>query len=337
MVSSAKPAHKVSIASPAERSRIKHALQGMPEITWTEKAEQNCQYRLDGQPAAGGWLRAKQFTNGTLYLEASSDDLLAAMCQAASIHAPSLVSTQSRLPLNGQSRSTTQAPVEAGAPRGKLAIEGTYIGTDESGKGDYFGPLVIAGVLVTETTIPKLAELGVMDSKKLTDKIIANLASEIVAVVGQSAVSVVEIGPQKYNELYNKFKSGGRNLNHLLAWGHARVIENLLSAHPDCHQAVADQFGSEHYILSMLQEKGQQIKLYQTPKAEANIGVAAASIIARHRFVQKLSQLATQFATPLPPGANPQVKTAARAVIARHGRDALAQVAKLHFKTTQEL
>ncbi|MCD7879450.1 MAG: DUF3378 domain-containing protein, partial [Candidatus Gastranaerophilales bacterium] len=95
-----------------------------------------------------------------------------------------------------------------------------YIGTDESGKGDFFGALVIAGVQVNETNSQKFINAGIKDSKKLDDKKILQLANLIKA---NSVHSVVVITPQKYNELYYKFN----NLNKLLAWGHARAIENI--------------------------------------------------------------------------------------------------------------
>jgi len=317
-------ARKTSIRSTVERQRIRQGLMSLDSVAWTEKPEQYCEYRLDGA-LASGWLRAKQFTNGTLYLEASAENLLNLM--------------ESAIGLAPESPASTQTKLAAAVPRpsGKLELTGAYIGTDESGKGDYFGPLVIAGVMVTEKTIPILAEMGVMDSKKLTPKAIQDLATDIARIVGADAYSVVEIGPAKYNQLYDSFKQRRRNLNHLLAWGHARVIENLLGTNPECTQAVADQFGSEHYIRSQLQEKGQGITLHQTPRAEANTGVAAASILARNRFVQKLEKLSQQFGLTLPPGASAQVKAQARKFVTTHGRERLGEVAKLHFKTTQDL
>lgn len=341
MTTSTKFTHKLTLKQPGERNRFKQGLFSLAGVTWEEKAEQYCEYRLDGKLSdKASWLRAKQFTNGTLYLEAASEELLLAMANLVSGGGASVGTIQTQIvavsPTAGASKSSGSKSGGA-KPSGLLDITGTYIGTDESGKGDYFGPLVIAGVLVTDETVPKLAALGVMDSKKLTPKDITELARQIMEVVGEEAVAVVEMGPKKYNELYDKFKSSGKNLNHLLAWGHARVIENLLGGHPDCLQAVADQFGSEHYIKSQLQEKGKQIKLYQTPRAEANIGVAAASIVARHKFVSKMNRLSNEFGVMLPFGASPQVKVAARKFIQAHGRENLEQVAKLHFKTTQEL
>jgi ribonuclease HIII len=126
-------------------------------------------------------------------------------------------------------------------------------------------------------------------------------------------------------------------LNHLLAWGHAVSLQTLLERFPECRQAIADKFGDERYILNQLKGKAKEIDLRQTPRAEANVGVAAASIVARWRFTKKIKTLSSQFGLNLPLGAGPQVKVAARKLIAEQGRDALAQVAKLHFKTTTEL
>lgn len=320
------PSAKYSLKQAVERQRFKAALRTLPDTDWTEKTEQYCDYRLDGK-APGGWLRAKQFTNGTLYLEASSEDLLNHMAAL----------------LGGAPPVSQPLPVKPASPEkpvkssGLLDVQGCYIGTDESGKGDYFGPLVVAGVMVTDETVAALQGLGVTDSKKLNDKRIGEMYREIIGIIGEKSFNTVEIGPAKYNELYQRFKSGGKNLNHLLAWGHATVLENLLTRFPACNQAIADQFGNERYILSQLKEKGKGITLHQTPRAEANTGVAAASIIARYRFTSRIRQLSERFGVDLPFGAGPQVKVQAKRLIAQHGKAILSEVAKLHFKTTEEL
>ncbi len=322
------PSTKKKITSPSAKSKFKQEALSLGGIGWEEKSEQYCDYRLDGSVSVpeSGWVRIKQYTNGTLFLEASSDALLG------------LISGEPVQPsLDGMASSTPAKPSKSGKPSGDLNMTGTYIGTDESGKGDYFGPLVIAGVLVTDQTAPVLRELGVDDSKALTPKKIDALYQAIIDTVGTEAISVVEIGPFKYNQLYKKFKQRGQNLNHLLAWGHATCIENLLERHPDCKQAVADQFGNERYILSQMKDKGKQIDLKQTPRAEANIAVAAASVVARWRFVEKIRTLSNKVGVELPLGASAKVKSQARLLVSDRGADALAEVAKLHFKTTDEL
>lgn len=201
------------------------------------------------------------------------------------------------------------------------------IGIDESGKGDYFGPLVIAAVYVTPEVEPDLRLMEVRDSKRISDGRVLEMAPDIRQVCRHS---VVAIGPQRYNELYEKI----RNLNRLLAWGHARALENLLDQ-VDCDLAIADQFGDERLILNALLEKGKKIRLVQRTKAEADLAVAAASILARAEFLIRLKRLSEEVGTALPKGASPTVELGARMVIKKHGKDYLKTVAKLHFRTTQ--
>ena len=204
------------------------------------------------------------------------------------------------------------------------------IGMDESGKGDYFGPLVIGAVYVDAQTETRLVELGVRDSKLLSDVRILALAAEIRAIC---PYSVVAIGPKHYNEVYEKIQ----NLNSLLAWGHARALENVLEK-VSCNLAIADQFGNEAVLQNALLKRGRQIKLEQRPRAEEDVAVAAASILARAEFVRRLEQLSKQIGKTLPKGASdPQIVTVGREIVAKGGRDALAEVAKLHFKTTEKI
>ena len=200
------------------------------------------------------------------------------------------------------------------------------IGIDESGKGDYFGPLVIAAVFVGPDTEPDLKLMQVKESKVISDGRALELARDIRQVCPHSLVA---IGPQRYNELYEKI----RNLNRLLAWGHARALENLLEQ-VECPLAIADQFGDERFVLHALQEKGKQIRLVQRPKAEADLAVAAASVLARAEFLLRLKRLSEEVGTALPKGASPQVELAGRMIVKKHGQERLAAVAKLHFKTT---
>jgi len=204
-----------------------------------------------------------------------------------------------------------------------------WIGIDESGKGDYFGPLVIAAVHVTPRIAEDLLALNVRDSKKVADSVVKTLAIDIKTLCRHS---VIAIGPERYNQLYTKI----RNLNRLLAWGHAKALETLLEQVP-CARAIADQFGDERFILAALQEKGRQIQLVQRHRGEEDIAVAAASILARDEFLHRLYRLSGEFGVPLPKGASPAVEVAARSVVRKHGEEGLAKVAKLHFKTTQRV
>jgi ribonuclease HIII len=208
-----------------------------------------------------------------------------------------------------------------------------HFGIDESGKGDFFGPLVIAGVYVDKGIARQLINIGVMDSKRIgSDNRIRALAEEIRRTPGL-IYNVVLIGPQKYNSLYEKFA----NLNDLLAWGHARVIENLLEAKPDCKRSLSDKFANENVIKRALLKQGRLIQIDQRTKAESDIAVAAASILAREKFVQWLDRANKQFGIVLPKGVSARVKTAAQALVAKHGFDALQSAAKTHFRTAAEI
>jgi ribonuclease HIII len=201
------------------------------------------------------------------------------------------------------------------------------IGLDESGKGDYFGPLVIGAVYVDEQTEDKLITLGVRDSKLLTDNRMLAMAEEIKALCPHF---VVPIEPKRYNELYPKVK----NLNRLLAWGHAWTLEKMLD-NVSSVLAIVDKFGDESYLRQALREKGRQITVVQQTHAEEDTAVAAASILARARFVQQMDQLSRLVGKTLPKGASdPSIESVGRELVAEHGKEILAQVAKLHFKTT---
>lgn len=208
-----------------------------------------------------------------------------------------------------------------------------HFGIDESGKGDYFGPLVIAGVYVDEKIASLLLKIGVCDSKLVSSSTrIRSIAAAIRKTPG-IAYQLVSIGPEKYNELYASF----RNLNNLLAWGHARVIEGLLEKVPTCPRSLSDQFAHASVLKRALAQKRLTIQLDQRTKAESDVAVAAASILARERFVNWMDETSTAAGVKLPLGASKQVVVAGKDFVKKHGADMLGKVAKLHFKTTQNV
>lgn len=204
-----------------------------------------------------------------------------------------------------------------------------YIGVDESGKGDFFGPLVIAGVCVNEDNKQLFIDMGIKDSKKINDKTIKKMSLEIQK---RSVWSIVMITPTKYNELYSKFK----NLNKLLAWGHARVIENILNKYP-CEYALSDKFADESLIKNALMKNGKNIILEQKIKAESDIAVACASVLARNAFVEKIGSLSLNYGIDFPKGASKLTIEAGREFIKKYSKEDLKNVAKIHFKTFNEL
>lgn len=201
------------------------------------------------------------------------------------------------------------------------------LGVDESGKGDFFGPLVIAGVLSDEESAAKLSGAGVRDSKKLSDGKVLELERWIVA---NYVHSVVMIGPEKYNQLYGRI----RNLNKLLAWGHSRVIENIALEH-DIDLAISDKFGRDDFIEKALMVKGRELELKQEVRAEAIAQVAAASILARAAFIKSIEKAGRLYDMTFPKGAGTPVDVAAAAFVKRYGVEGLDRVAKIHFKNYQ--
>ncbi len=199
------------------------------------------------------------------------------------------------------------------------------IGIDESGKGDFFGPLCIAGVFAEGEEVAKLKGLGVKDSKTIDDKAIIKIGNKIKAAYPHH---IVKINPEKYNELYSQF----RNLNRLLAWGHATAIEQLvLKTH--CKAVIIDQFAAEEVVLTALKRKKLEVTLTQRHRGEEDPVVAAASILARQTFLEGLEKLGEQYGIHLPKGASTAVLAAGQKLVKKYGQEVLRQTAKLHFKT----
>ncbi|MBG86682.1 MAG: ribonuclease HIII [Verrucomicrobiales bacterium] len=209
------------------------------------------------------------------------------------------------------------------------------IGVDESGKGDFFGPLTIAGVYVNESVVKAWREQDIRDSKNISsDKKIADYA-EIIQKTEGVVYDVVTIGNEAYNRLYTKMRS----VNKVLAWGHARVIENLMGRRyqmdPEPVRAISDQFASDKATVGKaLMQLGREIELIQRHKAESDLAVAAASILARHAFVTKLKDLGTRHELEFPKGASKQVEAVGREFVEQEGADELSKVAKMHFRTS---
>jgi ribonuclease HIII len=208
-----------------------------------------------------------------------------------------------------------------------------HFGIDESGKGDFFGPLVIAGVYVDREIARRFLEAGIQDSKRIGADAKIRALAEIIRTTPGAIGDTVSIGPERYNDLYEKFG----NLNSLLGWGHARVIENLLARKPDCPRALSDKFADAKVIEKALLQHGQAIKLEQRTKAESDLAVAAASILAREAFIDWLERRGKAMGIKLGRGVSAPVKEAAKKLVEAEGPDALRKVAKVHFRTAHEI
>jgi ribonuclease HIII len=204
------------------------------------------------------------------------------------------------------------------------------IGQDESGKGDFFGPLCVAGVCAAGDQVQRLITLGVRDSKTLGDKRISALAASIRA---EFPHYIIALSPPKYNELYPKFG----NLNRFLAWAHATTAENLIKQTP-VRLVIIDQFAAPQLVERALASKKVVCDVRQRVRAESDPVVAAASILARDAFVRGLAQLGSNFDVELPKGgASPGVISAGRLLLMRHGPEVFTQVAKIHFSTLKQI
>ena len=208
-----------------------------------------------------------------------------------------------------------------------------HFGVDESGKGDFFGPLVISGVYADRGIGRKLLDAGVVDSKRIGSDTRIRALADTIRKSSLGLVETVLIGPAKYNELYEKFG----NLNKLLGWGHARVIENLLAKKPACPRSLSDQFADARVISASLLKHGRKIAIEQRPRAESDIAVAAASIVAREAFINWLERKSKELGIRLERGVSPSVKDTARKIVEMNGPDALREVAKVHFRTAHEI
>jgi len=216
----------------------------------------------------------------------------------------------------------------------KPELTAPHMGIDESGKGDYFGPLVACAAYVNPQLAKKMGEIGVRDCKQLTDKAVFFIGHKLRDLLGPNRFKIVSIGPETYNRLYAKM----RNVNTMLGWAHARCIENMLETMPDCPRAVADQFGSKHVIERSLMKNGRAIELEQRHKAESDIAVAAASVLAREAFLYALQKLGKGFNFEAHKGASEQVRNSAVELVKRgNDPDILLKVAKCHFQTTDKV
>lgn len=208
-----------------------------------------------------------------------------------------------------------------------------HMGVDESGKGDFFGPIVIAAAYIDQELLTTMVKMGVKDSKAISsDDKALGMGRELRRLLG-TRYSVVKIGPAAYNRLYLKM----RNVNTLLAWAHARAIENLLEKVPNCPKAISDQFGKKELIEKSLMKNGKNIELIQMPRAESDTAVAAASIIAREQFLLSLKSMTEKYKVKIPKGASAHVREIAVELVKKNDPKILLETSKCHFRTTDQV
>ena len=308
---------RFAVADPAVRRRVEAAVRAV--ATAHAKPEQSCDYRLD---LARGPEKVvvKQYTNGTLFLQGTGSllaDIVAAV-EAATGVASSPVGTASK---------------RAADPGLTRPFDPPWVGSDEAGKGDYFGPLVAAAVWVDDRILGLLEAIGARDSKAITDASIPGLAAAI-REIGGDGVAVVTIAPARYNVIQSEMAGQGRNLNDLVAWAHAAAITQVRAARP-ASRAIVDRFADPRHLDAALRRRGgDPLEVLHAPRAEANLAVAAASIVARAGFLAWFGGAGRRWGMDLPLGASDAVVAAGKRFVAKHGVGPLPEVAKLHFRTT---
>jgi len=213
----------------------------------------------------------------------------------------------------------------AAAADAPLDLEPPVTGSDEAGKGDYFGPLVVAAVRADEAMLPRLVEWGVADSKTLTDSRALKLGAMLR---GEVEHAIRRVDPTEYNELYPSFPA----LNPMLADLHGEVIGQL--ARPG-ENVLVDQFERRGLVRERLAPL--DVRLTEVPRAERHAAVAAASILARQEFLLGLAELSEAFGVDLRKGAGAPTDDAGVRLVRDQGEQALHGAAKLHFKNTQKI
>ncbi len=205
-----------------------------------------------------------------------------------------------------------------------MPVDKRVIGVDEAGKGDFFGPLVVAGVLCRESEEKDLREAGVRDSKLIADKKLLTIDDQIRA---EFPYYVLVISPEEYNSKYKQIK----NLNKLLAESHAAVIAELVLKH-GADKVILDKFGKSELVEEALAMKNIEIELVQVEGGERHAPVAAASILARAAFVRAMDELSHKAGMQIPKGASAIVDEAGKKLVKKYGDIALLKLAKIHFK-----
>jgi|UniRef100_UPI00404AACD2 ribonuclease HIII len=209
----------------------------------------------------------------------------------------------------------------------------SHAGLDESGKGDFFGPVVAATVIADKAAIDAWREAGAQDSKKMAESKIIELDRIIRSTKG-AVVKTCLCGMPKYNELMARPRA---NLNGLLAWQHATALTQAL-AEKSVPWGLLDQFSEQPLVQRELKKKGvKDFELRMRTKAEEDPVVAAASVVARAEYVRQMHTLSKAFGDKLQKGAGPLVKDQANTIINKFGALALGNFAKLHFRTAYEV
>ncbi|ASK63018.1 ribonuclease HIII [Virgibacillus phasianinus] len=211
----------------------------------------------------------------------------------------------------------------------------SHIGSDEAGTGDYFGPMTVACVFVKKEQLAKLKEIGVQDSKNLSDTTIKRLSKEILSLNILYSLLVLR------NEKYNDLKARGWSQGKMKAMLHHHAIQNVSNkAGQDSFEGIViDQFcepGLYNKYIGSERQKSAPNTYFITKAESYSIAVAAASIIARTSFLKEMDLLSGTIGMTLPKGASKQVDQTIAQIIREKGHQALHACAKTHFVNTKK-
>ena len=207
------------------------------------------------------------------------------------------------------------------------------VGSDEVGTGDYFGPIVVTSCYVTKEDVSYLDELGVMDSKKITDEKILKIAPLIAKRIKYKSIIL-------NNSDYNKFHSTDYNMNKIKAILHNKVLYQMINEeHPKYDYIIVDEFAKENRYYEYIKDATNiQRGITFMTKAEAKcLSVACASIISRYLFIQEFDKLCDELHLPLPKGASSEVDKIGQEIVEKYGEEKLLSCAKLNFMNTSRI
>ena len=206
------------------------------------------------------------------------------------------------------------------------------IGSDEVGTGDYFGPIVVTASYVSKDNIDFLLDLGVKDSKKLTDQQILKIVPSIIKKIPYQTFIL-------RNEEYNNHKNNNINMNQMKAILHNKVLYELKQKNYQYDYIVVDQFEPPKSYYNHISKSTRRVQdIFFLTKAEDQcLSVACSSLISRYIFLKEMDKLSNELGMSLPKGANPMVDEVGKKIVSKYGRDKLNVVAKLNFKNTDKI
>lgn len=233
------------------------------------------------------------------------------------------------LEMDGQSKQNNSEMKE----KEKKYYYCSSIGSDEVGTGDYFGPIVVTASFVKKEDIPFLEELGIKDSKKLTDEKILEIAPKVAKQISYKSIILT-------NQEYNEKHASDNNMNKIKSIMHNKVLYQMVQATKESYDyIIVDEFAKENRYYDYIKESTEIQKgiTFMTKAEDKNLAVACSSVISRYIFLREFDKLADSLHIPLPKGAGPQVDSIGQEIVEKYGEAKLKEVAKLNFANTQRI